>query len=494
MELEPTGPHYTPIEPGKTYSQYIKNNFYTLSCPPSSGTAKLLVIPVWFSDSNSYIATANKEIVRSDIETAYFGTNEDTGWRSVKSFYEEESHGALTLYGTVSEWYNASVNSSSYGSGNTGEDKTYDLVKTATDWYFDNHQGESRKDYDCDGDGYLDGVMLIYAAPDYYSSQNWSNSNFWAYCYWLQNGEYQNTTSPGPNVYFWASYDFMYGRGRAYTRTGASTFAGGDTSHCLVDAHTFIHEMGHVFGLCDYYDYSSLGYSPAGGFSMQDHNVGSHDPHSAFALGWGKAYVPSETCVINLKPFTTSGEMIILTPSWNSYNSPFDEYIVVEYYTPDGLNQFDATYRYNSSGPKGSSQAGIRLWHVDSRLLYYRDGWNSTRTTTNPSTRSGLVTLMMTNSYDDGSSDSAERISPLGSDYADFNQLQLIRNNKTMSHKTKSNLSYDYLFHKGDNFSMTTYKSQFVNGEKLNNNKSLGFTFEVRDLKTEYASIVINKI
>ena len=72
---------------------------------------------------------------------------------------------------------------------------------------------------------------------------------------------------------------------------------------------------------------------------MQDYNVGGHDPFSSYALGWGKAYIPAESMTINLKPFATSGEMILLTPNFNKYNSPFDEYILLEYYTPTGLNQ-----------------------------------------------------------------------------------------------------------------------------------------------------------
>ena len=497
VEIPPLdGPSITPVNSGRSYKQYFSRSDYTLSCSPSLGSTKLLVIPVWFTDSNNYISTSKREQVREDIQKAYFGSNEDTGWRSVKTFYEEESHGALTMSGTVSEWYEDSRASSSFGSESTGASNTSSLVKTASDWYFNNHQEESRKDYDCDGDGYLDGVMLIYARPDYISSSSYSNGNFWAYCYWVQKSSYKNTENPGPNVFFWASYDFMYGSNKAKSRTGISSCAGGDTTHCNVDAHTFTHEMGHVFGLCDYYDYSSLGYSPAGGFSMQDHNVGIHDPHSAFSLGWGSAYVPTETSLINLKPFTTSGEMIILTPSWNSVNSPFDEYLVVEYYTPDGLNEMDAAYQYANS-PQGATKAGIRLWHVDSRLLYRSryGSYNASQVTYDPTLGgSYYVTLMMTNSYDDGSSDSSERISPLGSAYANYNQLQWIRNNKNTSHKSKTTLTNNYLFHKDDVFTMEDYKKQFVNEGKLNSDSDLGFSFEVKELGEEYATIAINKL
>ena len=493
VEIPATGAQSNTISAERTYVNYISNNYYSLSCTPSTGTAKLLVVPIWFADSDTYITLANREKVRSDIQKAYFGTNEETGWRSVKTYYEEESHGALTLEGTVSEWYVLTDNSSLYGPESGGSSKTSSLVSRAADWYFNNHQNESRKDYDRDGDGYLDGVMLIYARPNYISSHNYAYKNFWAYTYWVQNTSYKNKNNPGPNAFFWASYDFMYGSNRAYAATGASSCAYGDTRYCNVDSHTFIHEMGHMFGLSDYYDYSDFGYKPAGGFSMQDQNVGGHDPFSSFALGWGKAYIPTSSKTITVKPFATTGEMIILSPSWNNYNSAFDEYLILEYYTPTALNEFDTTHTYNN-GIGGSSTSGIRLWHVDGRLLYTMyGGWSINNVTTNPLIRNYKVTSMMTNSYDDGSSSSYGRISPLGSDYANYNQLQLIRNSTTATYTPSNRFKKEDLFRTGNSFAFSTYQKQFVDNGTLNSGKALGFRFEVGEITNEGATITITK-
>ncbi len=57
----------------------MENNVYALSATPSIGKAKLLVIPVWFTNSSKYIAVDKKEQVRSDIQNAYFGSEEETG-------------------------------------------------------------------------------------------------------------------------------------------------------------------------------------------------------------------------------------------------------------------------------------------------------------------------------------------------------------------------------------------------------------------------------
>ena len=488
-----------------TYDDLVERSVYPMSNTPNLGTAKILVIPVWFNDSDSFIKTANRETVRSDIQKAYFGSNEDTGWRSVKTFYEEESFGAFTLEGTVSEWYEPGVGYSYYGVDKTSSEedsRTSKLVKSATTWYFNNHSSDSRKNYDVDGDGYLDGVMLIYAAPDYSASKKDSYTNLWAYCYWIQDPDVKNVTNPGANAYFWASYDFMYGK-ETISHTGYSYSSinkvpvGGDTSNCTLDTHTFIHEMGHMFALEDYYDYSNYSYQPAGGFSMQDHNVGGHDPYSSFALGWGKAYVPIETTNIDLKPFALSGEMIILSPEWNAYNSPFDEYLILEYYTNEGLNAFDNNHKYMSqygkNYPTGSEISGIRLWHVDSRLVYTNSGsFSASKITTNPLINGQRVALMMSNTYDDNKSDGY--ISILGSAYADYNLLQLIRSGTSYSHKTKEYFVANHLFYTGDTFTMEKYGSQFVNKGKLNSKKDLGFSFTVNACNSTYASITITKL
>ena len=488
-----------PIYADCTYGDYISNNVYPISSTPSVGKAKLLVIPVWFNDSSSFISEGKKDSVVEDISAVYFGKNTDTGWRSVKSYYEEESHGKLKMDGTVSNWYTVNQSHQYYGSDGNHE-KTTSLVKAAVEWYFTtDNPSDLRTNYDCDKDGYLDGVILIYAAPDYATRGGSSVSNLWAYCFWLQDNGAKNKAKPGANVFFWASYDFMYSEARALVRTGHK-YGHGDTSNNVnVDGHTYIHEMGHMFGLEDYYDYSSLKFMPAGAFSMQDQNVGGHDPYSSFALGWGKAYIPNASVNIELQPFVSTGEMIVLSANWNSFNSPFDEYLILEYYTPGGLNNLDTTHSYMKNYPTGSQDSGIRLWHIDARLLYTNtSSFSASKITNNPNISGQKVTHMFSNSYNDGSID-MESLSPLSprnpetDPYSNYKLLELIRNNSVMTGRTKEPLRSSDLFKAGDTFTMSRYARQFVNETKLNNGSNLGFTFKVNSLNDGYASISITK-
>lgn len=476
---------------------YIEHNVYALSGTPTVGEAHILVIPVWFSNSTSFISTNRRDNIREDIETAYFGTNEETGWRSVKTFYEEESQGALTITGTVSDWYETGSSFFDYAIDDSVE-KTMSLVNDATDWYFTNNPSDKRTNYDKDKDGYLDGVMFIYAAPDYTSMSREEYTNLWAYCFWIQDSKAKNVNKPGANAFFWASYDFMYDKNTSYQRTFTSRYGKGDTSHCNVDAHSYIHEMGHMFGLDDYYDYSNYEYDPAGGFSMQDHNVGGHDPFSMYVLGWGKAYTPNETTTINLKPLNESGEMILLSPNNNGGAvSPFDEYLLLEYYTPTGVNELDSTYSYCDKGPDGTKDKGIRLWHADGRLIYYSDfDEYETHFTNNPTERGGTVTFAMTNTYQDNDPEHQGYLSPAGERFYNYNVLQMIRNNPFATYKPKKGdgMVGENLFKAGESFKMSDFPNQFVNSGKLNDNTDLGYAFQVNELTDEFASITVIKL
>lgn len=465
-----------------TYHEYGEHNIANFRYIPSIGSPKLLVVPVWFTNSSSVaINSAHKDDVREDIETAFCGTEEDTGWNSVKTYYQTLSDERCNLTPIVTDWWECGIDSSSAASS---QSTTATLVQGAVDWYFSQPDAEPRESFDLDQDGYLDGVMLVYAAPDYRSSRSYENENLWAYCSWLPTTA--SVATPAPKAFLWASYDFMYGSGDAYTRTGRY-YGGGDSSHVEIDAHTFIHETGHMFGFNDYYDYSQQ-YNPAGGFSMQDENVGSHDPYSAMAAGWVDPIIPFDSTTISIRPFQNKNhDLILITNAWNGDNSPFDEYLLLELYTPTGLNELDATYTYNYAYPKGPSDCGIRLWHVDSRLVKGRVSLNGASVTwssvpyTDPEL-DGCYLMQSNTSYNSRYPEYFQSYgNVLGTSYADYNFLQLIRNNENASHRTSygTNISNDDLFKDGSSFTMAAYSKQFVNGVKLNCKDYLGWAFDV---------------
>ena len=462
-----------------TYQDYMGNYNTTSNAIPNQGEPEILIIPVYFSDSSYFIPEDKKEVVRSDIQKSFAGTKEDCGFESVASYYSTLSVNKCNLKCNVAEWLSVDRSYEEYA---RSEETTLTLVKEVTNTYF-TQSGEDRTKYDLDKNGFLDGVVIIYGAPDYQSLET-KDSNLWAYTTWDLYAK-ADVENPVLCNYFWASYTFMYTQAVANTKLSGAEFiyGRGDDSkgHALLDTHIYVHEMGHMFGLPDYYDYSYQ-FCPAGGFSMQDYNVASHDPFSTIALGWCDPFIPTETCKITLNTFQSSRECILLTNTWNDINSPFDEYLLLEFYSPDGLNQFDHENQYFANNrsqrrPVGSDECGIRLWHVDARLLSTPYSKNPSNITVDPKAQ-GKVMHAMSNTYYD-STRGKNYISPLGRDYANYNILQLIRNEETQTYKTNTSFDKYSLFKDGSTFSMNAFSKQFVNKSRLNSDKVLGWNFEV---------------
>ena len=469
---------------GQTYKDYDSSSLV------SSGNIKIAVIPIWFLDSPKYLNPVEKYKMRENIDLAFFGDPEDIGWHSVKSYYEEESQGAFHLSGLTSYWYEYEGFSSDFY---LQQNET--ALKNMTEWFFVNNPSENRLDYDADSDGFLDAVSFIYGAPDSILAQREYDDkdydNMWAYQSKIHNAV-KNYETPALNAYIWASYDFIAGKVNNSWRA--------DLEHSKIDTATFVHEFGHCFGLIDYYDYNHTK-SPAGGFSMQDQNIGGHDPYSLMSLGWANPYIPTGSMTIELGAFQKNHELILLTPEWNEYDSPFDEYMLLELYTPTGLNEFHDQYglmgtrHYTGS----SNNIGVRLWHVDARLTYF---------STEPQDY-GRKFLTDANHYHTGHAFSNtyyveggynnDRISQCGQEYSDYNLLESIQANQWYEYNPTDIFYTQYLYTPGTAFSLRADKAgtsrydndyqrlisyidksnQFVKKTKLNNNKELGWAFEV---------------
>lgn len=325
---------------------------------PSTGTQNILVIPVSLTDYATNATAANLQQIR----TTFFGKSEETSWESLASYYAKSSYGKLTLTGKVTDWFDCGYSSSQLtkltGSGTNAEyyDPTWTVLEKAVEWYKKSNSDIAA--YDNNKDGILDGVWLVYSAPHFSQTNGLSEDLFWAYTYWDYDALELNPSSNNPLAvnYCWASYDFA---SEGYGENG-------------FDAHTYIHETGHLLGLDDYYVSNTLAntknYGPMGGVDMMDYNIIDHNAYSKFAFGWEEPYLVSGGCEITLKPAASSGESILL-PTGDGWNgSAFDEYLLLEYYTPTGLNAKDALAAYPGNGVQGFEENGVRIYHVDARM------------------------------------------------------------------------------------------------------------------------------
>lgn len=466
-----------------TWTDYFNNRYrnrgYIL---PSEGTIKMLVIPVWFNNSTSFFREDQKQEILTDLEYVFNTARGEDGFHSVKQFYEEESNGLLNFDITISDFYESGTSSKVYGDTVEADvQRVRSLTDTAIDWYFNNHSGESRSDYDLNNDGYIDAVSLVYAA-NYYGTIGDSNGTV-AFQYKNVEGathKYNNGSfSPIGSIYgFSKSAD-------PSRQLACSDLSAYYPSYFFeTGSRTFIHETGHMFGFIDLYEdnHAATKYYPAGKFSMQDTNFGGHDPYQMNLIGWSKPqiydasnYEVGYSTKVHIKDFASSGNNILLTRDMNEANSLFDEYMLLELLAPTGLNAYDAKH-----SSYAFDDAGVRLWHINSTL----EDMSENGEATNEIVSTKYVNLKYSNN--DQSSE--------------YDVAHWIRNNENEAYDTTSSVKDEYgLFMAGDHFDMATFQSQFVNGDKLDNKEKLGWEFDVdtiyQDVDGTYGAIItLNRV
>lgn len=441
---------------------------------PTKGERKLLVVPVYFTDSD--VSTHKDKTIF--IQNAFFGETNHTNYDSVAGYYNKSSYGQLKITGEVAPWYNTGKSSKEWG--NMSHTSASSIIAAqALDYIKANNLVENINQYDTDGDDNIDGVYIVYDHPQEGNSA--ANNLYWAFTYYTYPGEnsYNNQT-PYLNNYSWTSINnIMQKDNRSYT-------------------NYLIHETGHLFGLSDYYNTlknsnNQCHYQPTGCFDMMDYNIGDHSAFSKYLLKWtSPTVVKSGTdAKIQLKPFITSGEYL-LVPSSKYNGSPFSEYLLIEYFIPEGLNKYSGKFLYNNpDGSKGvytyPQYHGLKIYHVNAVLGYYQVGG------TNPI----LITTLDDPDY-------ASKISgkTVGVNYAyphDLTDEQAAKPDaKVMYHLLESSgkntflngepANNDTLFRYGDDFGITVFKDyKFSTGEAVN------FTLKVEQISTKSITLTIHK-
>lgn len=469
--LDPnTNYYYGGIE--DTYYSVNQKGPYGKFLPKSSGEAKILVIPVKIKGYEKNASKDNK----NRIEKTFFGESKDTAWESVASYYYKSSFNKLKISGAVTDWFDIDLTPNEIykkqesGSSDGG---TFYVLNKAIEWAKNN--GINTCDYDLNKDGYIDSIWLIYSCPNYTNDKNIANvtnendNPFWAFTYWdYTNTGKGNKNDPVPNTYAWASYDFM---------NNMSTFP----SLSVNDAHTYIHEQGHMFGLDDYYDTSSL-HSPMGGIDMMDYNVGDHTSFSKYALGWINPYVVKGPTTIELKPAVNSGDCIIVKSPKSSFNnSAFDEYLMIELITQDGLWAKDSTIKYMNS-IKAFTEPGIRITHVDARLALFD---SSNLTYVSNSSGKGRVYVPHSNT--------PKRSASSGNTELREDLINIIpKDNNNKYQKSKDAVAGNsILFKSGDTFKMDNY-SAFFNDLRMHDGTYIPYTISFSDVTSESATVTFS--
>lgn len=444
---------------------------------PLEGDVKLLVVPVWHSDSNRFFKESQQEQILTDIQEKVFGEDE---W-SLKSYYEAESRNKITISGKVSEEFYLDENPlTKYGDADGRIDYVNQLAHEAQAWYFANTE-DTISDYDMNLDNRVD-CLILYYAGNFYGS-NYKDNRSTAFCSSFL--DYDGLNDPDGtkvkiNTYCFCSIGSLYGLNaetKVATQLASDDLSSINPTRFKYGSATTIHEVGHAFGAFDLYTeagnaYTSTEnkYEPAGTFSMQKDNTGGHDPMHTNLFGWTSSYIFSadkyeigEKLTVKLEDFQKSGKTILLTPNMNDLNSPFDEYMLLELFDTTGLNRFNL----ENNTSKCSKEPGIRLWHIDDSLEWANNG------------KTGEY-------YDPTAKQSLEFI---GNNHLETEQgyhlAHFIRNDENEIYKSDSNFNENNIFKAGDSFSMEKFKNQFKKPGYFDDGRKLGWEFEVKEIFDE---------
>ena len=340
---------------------------------------KALVVPVDFSDAPITWYANSDDDARNQLNKIIFGGPEDMQWYSLKEYYKASSFGQCNISGTVAPVWHTNVSYKTLPKDDDGKTSTAyarTMAINIQDKYRDNPT-INLADYDANKDGFIDSIIMIYTAPIDTTGSLW-----WAFCSSVGNawGKYTADGSlEGANRFFWASFEFLYERwnpqqGESARYTKEEIKAGVDVHGNTIypDAHTLIHEYGHVLSLPDYYitDYDSSDYGAMGGCDMMDYNVGDHNAYSKMMYGWinpRRITGKSGSITLNLNSTTMTGDTIIIPAPGEWHNTLLDQYLVVEFLTPEGVAKADGEQKYLGHYPLYFNKPGIRILHIDSR-------------------------------------------------------------------------------------------------------------------------------
>ncbi len=317
---------------------------------PSTGAYHALVVPVQFSGDT--ITTTQLENLRK----AFNGTETDTGWESVSSYYKKASYGKLDLTFDIQGVFETRYAVSYYEQLSADDPDEVAGAEALLLEVLEKLQSSlTLEQYDQNGDECIDAVYLIYSAPVDYQGADF----LWAYTTWTDSENLYDGLFP--YSYLFAGLDFMDESTSRDQGSGADMIAG-----LKINASTYIHETGHLLGLDDYYDYSEYVGSDEGlgSADMMDYTVGDHNVYSKTMLGWLTPTIVTETTTVTLQPSVSNASAILIPLDFD--NSYFSEYLMIDLYSATGLNALHAgmenSYLYDGAA------FGVRVYHVSSSI------------------------------------------------------------------------------------------------------------------------------
>lgn len=285
---------------------------------PTRGVVRVPVLLVAFADMPPVTSI-------EEITGHLFGDGPDGfPYESLRNYYLRSSYNQLDIQGDVLGWYTTAYPRSQVVSGEN-------LIKEVINYYAS--AGHDFSQYDSDGNGVIDYLIVFWTGPYDYTSNIWWGG-------WETSFSDTAFTVDGKQIsdYTWLC-EIEYLQNPKF------------------EPFYVIHETGHALGLPDYYDYNDwVGPSGGlGGLDMMDMFQGDHNCFSKWLLDWLTPTVyHAGRHEVTLAPTASVPQAAVLIPD-NLDGPPFCEFFMIQYRNRDGN---DAKLPAD----------GLLIWHVDARL------------------------------------------------------------------------------------------------------------------------------
>ena len=301
---------------------------------PTTGTRKLICLLIGYKD---------KPFVRTNADfDALFNTlgyTVDNATGSVKDFYAENSYNQLNLQTDVAGPFVASQNLAYYG---TNDASGYDLYprELVTEAINLADPTVNFANYDNDGDGWVDGVYVIYAG---YGEEAGAPSNtIWAHA--------------------WSLASAVLKDGKYLQRYSCSSELRGTSGTSLCRIGVICHEFGHVLGSPDFYD---TNYSTNG----QYEGTGYWDLMASGSWNNNGATPAHFTGLVKVRFFNWATETVLTSPgSVTLYNAAQDKYSFYRINTTTTNEYFFLENREKHLFDAYIPGSGMIIYHVHSQM------------------------------------------------------------------------------------------------------------------------------
>ena len=326
----------------------------------TTGVRKVLVLLIDFQD-RPFTHTRQEYDNMMNME-GYNGTG------SFKDYYKAVSYNQLTCETTVKGPYHANGTMAKYGANINGNKyiNAKLLVQEAVDAA--EADGVNYADYDNDGDGYVDAVIVVHSNND--EAVGAGSNALWSHQSALRYNGMQRT-------YDGVTID-------VYNIDPGVSGASGDA---MATIGVFCHEFGHALGLPDTYDIDYSGALTPGNWDVMDmgsYNNNSrtpsyHNPWARTKLGWQAPVVINNPAIgLTIADCSTNKDLFRVNTDTKG------EYYILENRQQTGYNQ----YVYGH---------GMLVWKIDS--VYISTAGNGVNTST---THQGVALVRADNATTNG--------------------------------------------------------------------------------------------